>query len=74
MRRKIKLGFSVQRLEVDVLLPRKINNEFDYGFTSVINPEVEPTNNRRESIATTCGFKKDLWNTSKFISNFSVRA
>jgi hypothetical protein len=26
----------------------KINNGFDYGFTFIINPGVEPTNNRAE--------------------------
>jgi transposase len=44
----------------------KINNGFDYWFTFIINPGVEPTNNRaRESIATTCGFKKDIGHASQ---------
>ena len=37
--------YSVEKVQKFIC---KINNGFDYWFTFVINPEVEPTNNRAE--------------------------
>jgi len=45
LRKKISKGYSVEKVRKFV---GKINNGFDYWFTFVINPGVEPTNNRAE--------------------------
>jgi len=45
LRNLISKEYSVEKVQKFV---GKINNGFDYWFTFVINPGVEPTNNRAE--------------------------
>jgi len=43
----------------------KINNGFDYWFTFIINPGVEPTNNRAKEHYGPMSFEKDLGHTAQ---------
>ncbi len=71
LRQWIRKEYSVEKVRKFI---GKINNGFDYWFTFIINPDVEPTNNRAERALRPHDWQRDDFQNGPQVDLFNHKA